>query len=95
MREVTCRPNDQNLTSYRWDMGDGQVFNQVSPVYRYLSNGPFKITLTTTNNNGCQDSKQDSTTAAFNVSAGKLTTMGTTWNVYPNPVVNQTINRSN
>jgi hypothetical protein len=39
---------------------------------------------------GCQESKQDSVTAAFTVSVGKLTAMGTSWDVYPNPFVNST-----
>ncbi|MCP5170232.1 MAG: PKD domain-containing protein [Hahellaceae bacterium] len=43
-----------NIVKYTWDMGDGNVFEDASPLggYTYTKEGTFQIKLTVTDNNG-------------------------------------------
>lgn len=40
-------------TSYLWDFGDDNTSNEISPTYTYMADGTYTITLTATNDNGC------------------------------------------
>lgn len=42
--------------SYLWDFGDGDTSIEIDPIHEYTGNGNFNVSLTATNENGCQDS---------------------------------------
>jgi len=44
-----------NITSYLWDFGDGSTSASPSPSHLYTSPGTYTVTLSTINNNGCED----------------------------------------
>ncbi len=39
--------------SYYWNFGDGTTSNEINPVHLYPSAGTYSVTLTVTDNNGC------------------------------------------
>jgi PKD repeat protein len=43
------------IKSHSWDFGDGGSDATASPSHTYAKTGPFKVTLTETNNAGCTD----------------------------------------
>ncbi|MBX7206397.1 MAG: PKD domain-containing protein [Bacteroidia bacterium] len=69
-RQVTLTPGNASYYGYEWQMGDGTVSNQVSPVYSYLTNGIFKITLKVTDINMCENTSD--TSVMFSVGTGDL-----------------------
>ena len=42
--------------NYEWDFGDGNQSTDENPLHHYTSFGTYEVTLTTTADNGCQDS---------------------------------------
>ena len=48
-------PTNSTVNNYKWDFGDGNVFNNVSPnlIHTYVSPGNFAPKLTITTNDGC------------------------------------------
>ena len=48
--------NIQPITSYFWDFGDGNSSVANSPSYTYAVAGTYPVTLTVTNNGGCDSS---------------------------------------
>ena len=52
----------QNYAGYLWDFGDSTTSTQTNPSHVYTQEGVFNVTLTVTDNVGCQQS--------FNVSPG-------------------------
>lgn len=48
--------NTQPITSYFWDFGDGNSSVANSPSYTYAVAGTYAVTLTVTNNGGCDSS---------------------------------------
>jgi gliding motility-associated-like protein len=43
------------ITSYQWDLGNGQTANQPNINYNYNSPGVYNVTLIVTSNQGCSD----------------------------------------
>lgn len=84
LRQVQFVPSNTTYYDYEWNMDDGTILNQVSPVYTFLSNGPFNVKLKVTDFNGCIG---DATPriVAFNVSSGKELIGQNAINVFPNP----------
>ncbi|MDB4089463.1 PKD domain-containing protein [Flavobacteriales bacterium] len=48
--------NTQPITSYFWSFGDGNNSTATNPVYTYALPGVYLVTLTVTNNGGCDSS---------------------------------------
>lgn len=48
--------NSQPITTYYWDFGDGNSSFSTNPSYVYSSPGTYSVTLTVTNNGGCDSS---------------------------------------
>ena len=46
-----------NITTYRYNMGNGVTLNGADQTYVYNTAGTYSVTLTVTNNVGCQDSQ--------------------------------------
>jgi gliding motility-associated-like protein len=42
-----------DAVSWQWDFGDGGTSNQKNPVYTYLTEGQFQVSLTVTDSKGC------------------------------------------
>jgi len=57
-----------NITSYRWDYGDGTTGEGISAEHTYSSKGNFTVTLTVTDSNGEQ--KTDTTYVNISSQAG-------------------------
>lgn len=51
--------NTANIATYFWDFGDGGTQTTANPVitYTYTNSGTYTVTLTTTDINGCTDTK--------------------------------------
>lgn len=47
---------DGTITSWGWDLGDGNVSNEQNPVHSYASAGMYTVNLTVTDNEGDTDS---------------------------------------
>ena len=45
------------ITSYQWNLGNGQTSNQQNPIYNYANPGVYNVTLTVTSTGGCTDSE--------------------------------------
>ncbi len=45
------------ITNWQWNLGDGNTSNQQNLAYQYANAGNFDISLTVTDNNGCQDTE--------------------------------------
>jgi len=88
IRQLQFNPNNPAMINYEWNMGDGNIVNQINPVYSFMSNGPFNVTLTASDSNGCSNSKTNQ--VSFNVSIGKMPDGLSSFEVYPNPFSNQT-----
>jgi PKD repeat protein len=87
-RQLQFTPTVANSAAYLWEYGDGNISNQISPVYSYLSNGPFIAKLTVTDSLGCKDTS--SQIVGFNVSTGGKIANTYQFEVYPNPFQNAT-----
>lgn len=70
-RQVSLTPGNTTYYGYEWQMGDGMVSNQISPVYSYLTNGIFKITLKVTDIHMCGNTSD--TSVMFSVGTTDLT----------------------
>lgn len=84
LRQVQFVPSNTTYYNYEWNMDDGNISNQISPVYTFLSNGPFNVKLKVADNNGCMNNAT-SRIVGFNVSNGKEMISGNAFNVFPNP----------
>jgi PKD repeat protein len=71
-----------DASAYNWDFGDGGTSASAEPVYTYLSNGLYTITLIATNE--CGRDTATSTADITNVSIEKELT-GLTLKISPNP----------
>lgn len=51
--------NTANIANYFWDFGDGGTLNTAVPVanHVYINSGTYTVTLTTTDRNGCTDTR--------------------------------------
>ncbi|MCB0761968.1 MAG: PKD domain-containing protein [Flavobacteriales bacterium] len=64
------------INAWEWDFGDGTTSYQVNPVHEFASAGNFVVTLTLTDEFGCESQSSESIeiqngpTAAFEVSSG-------------------------
>lgn len=47
---------DGNITSWKWDFGDGNIDNSQNPSHSYASAGTYSIRLITKDANGCEHS---------------------------------------
>ena len=47
-----------NAIAWNWDFGDGGSSNEQNPTYQYQAKGQYTITLTTTDQIGCQSQYQ-------------------------------------
>jgi len=50
---VIFENKSQNMTSYKWDFGDGKTSMLKSPTHIFTSEGQFRVKLWVINNNGC------------------------------------------
>ncbi|MCF8298524.1 MAG: PKD domain-containing protein [Saprospiraceae bacterium] len=76
---VAITDKSQFATNYTWYMGDGNIYNTISPSHIYNSDGLFSITLIASGNGGCTD------TLSFK----------DTINVHPKPKVDFTFENTN
>jgi len=44
--------SDGKIDSYLWDFGNGQISNEISPVWKYTESGSYTVTLMVTDNDG-------------------------------------------
>ncbi len=56
MNFTNLTTNNQPITSYSWDFGDGNSSFTNNPSYTYAAPGVYTVTLTVTNNGGCDSS---------------------------------------
>jgi hypothetical protein len=61
--------NGVDPKNYLWDFGDGKTSTSVAPTYAYNTAGTFTVTLTITDSNGRQGSRQQAVTIADNPNA--------------------------
>jgi hypothetical protein len=54
---------DGNIVSYEWDFGDGTSGGGPKPSHIYMQAGTYTVTLTVTDNDGCESNPSDQTTA--------------------------------
>jgi gliding motility-associated-like protein len=50
------------ITGYSWNLGNGELSNQINPATVYFEDGVYTVTLTATNSFGCVDSVSKSVT---------------------------------
>lgn len=62
------------IASYAWNFGDGSTSSSASPSHTYITPGTYYVTLTTTDNNGCQSTIRKS--VIFNNTPPTLNTAG-------------------
>ncbi len=48
--------NSTGATIHEWNLGDGNLSNQLNPAHSYANAGTYTVKLVTTNNAGCKDS---------------------------------------
>jgi PKD repeat protein len=69
----------ENIVSFEWDFGDGYTSNAQNPVHIFTGLGPYYVTLTIVDNNGCTNSitkevlVSTAPTAQFQVSSYRCT----------------------
>ena len=49
----SSKTNEGNITSWKWDFGDGLLSAQQHPAHTYSLAGNYSVTLKVTNSNGC------------------------------------------
>lgn len=96
--ETTCTFNgsdsfteDDNITDFSWDFGDGNTGSGEEVTHTYSSIGTFSVTLTVTNTTGDTDSTTQTVDTSFDLNADETTTTGledarrvrTTWDFNP------------
>ncbi|MBK7214008.1 MAG: PKD domain-containing protein [Bacteroidales bacterium] len=54
--------NVANTDTWLWDFGDGSTSAEIDPVHVYPATGTYTVTLTITDNNGCQNTKSHTLT---------------------------------
>lgn len=84
-RQVSFTPSLNTFDTYAWDMGDGNTYNQISPVHSFTSNGPFIVQLAVTDVNGCINNSTQQ--IMFNVSVEEKALSGLM--IYPSPATHQ------
>ncbi|MFA7381657.1 MAG: PKD domain-containing protein [Bacteroidia bacterium] len=84
-RQVSFTPSLNTFDTYAWDMGDGNTYNQISPVHSFTSNGPFVVQLAVTDVNGCVNNSTQQ--IMFNVSVEEKALSGLM--IYPSPATHQ------
>ncbi|MEZ4775620.1 MAG: PKD domain-containing protein [Bacteroidia bacterium] len=53
-------PGDANIVAWSWDFGNGATSLAPNPSYTWTTPGVYNVTLTTTDNNGCQTTSSKS-----------------------------------
>ena len=76
-------PIEGGLPHYRWRFGEGGTSSSDEPVYQYLNDGSYSVTLFARNAAGCECEKTISNEVKDVVSIGDNELTGV--NVYPNP----------
>lgn len=84
-RQVSFTPSLNTFDTYAWNMGDGNTYNQISPVHSFTSNGPFVVQLAVTDVNGCVNNSTQQ--IMFNVSVEENVLAGLV--IYPSPATHQ------
>jgi PKD repeat protein len=84
-RQVSFTPSLNTFDTYAWDMGDGNTYNQISPVHSFTTNGPFIVQLAVTDVNGCINNSTQQ--IMFNVSVEEKALSGLM--IYPSPATHQ------
>lgn len=64
----------QNYASYLWDFGDGTTGTQPTPSHVYTTEGVFNVTLTVTDNAGCQQTFTVNPPITVNLPVASFTT---------------------
>ena len=54
--EIRCYDMSVDAVSWFWEFGDGQISEEQNPSYTYSKEGIYSITLTVTNQYGCENS---------------------------------------
>ena len=55
LTDISTEINENSITSWNWDFGDGNYSNEISPVHTYEDYGNYEISLVVTDDYG-QDS---------------------------------------
>ncbi|MGZ5245165.1 MAG: PKD domain-containing protein, partial [Bacteroidia bacterium] len=81
---VSFTSDNQNLSSYLWDFGDGDTSTSINPQHTYKANGNYTVKLVTINSSGCTDTilKQ---IIISNVSLRETVHPSAKIEVFPNP----------
>lgn len=54
-QQINFNSTTQNADNISWAFGNGDISSITNPIQSYLTGGPYIITLTATNENGCYD----------------------------------------
>lgn len=92
---IGCTPYDAEFTSqsenaliHYWDLGDGSVSNQESPVHRYIQEGNYKVSLKVVDVTGCSDSTEMPNAVVLNKTPDARITLDTMINELPDAEFN-------
>lgn len=56
--EVKFENESKKATEYKWDFGDGNISDDISPVHEYRQSGNYEVTLIARNEKGKSNTKQ-------------------------------------
>jgi len=54
--DLSCSTVPTNIVSWEWNLGDGNISNDINPTYLYPNVGDYEVKLVMTDYLGCQDS---------------------------------------
>jgi hypothetical protein len=79
--------DDENITSWLWDFGDGGISLDQNPEYTFTDEGEYTVTLAVTSDDGCHNSSSKT----FGIVTGIEDTNGSSVKAFPNPVASNAV----
>jgi PKD repeat protein len=79
---ISFTSDDENITSWLWDFGDGGISLDQNPEYTFTEEGEYTVTLAVTSDEGCHNSSSK----MFGIVTGIEDVNGRSVKAYPNPV---------
>jgi PKD repeat protein len=89
---ITFTNNTPNTTAWQWDFGNGTTSNLENPVIAFNSAGTYSVTLTSTSNSGCTQTKTINN--YINISQGPIANFTASNNLGCGPLTVQFTNLS-